>query len=425
MKFELLSTCGPARRGVLTLGHGRVETPAFMPVGTYGTVKAMTPVQLREVGAQIVLGNTFHLMLRPGAERIAALGGLHTFMGWDAPILTDSGGFQVFSLGELRKISEEGVIFRSPIDGARIFLTPERSMQVQQLLGSDIVMVFDECTPYPAPREAVQASMELSLRWAARSRAAYSGEGALFGIVQGGMDLDLRQQSLAGLTAIGFDGYALGGLSVGESKAEMAHVVSALAPALPADKPRYLMGVGTPLDIVQAVAAGIDMFDCVLPTRNARNGHLFTSAGVLRVRNARHRDSELPPDLACDCYTCRNFSRAYLHHLDRCDEMLGATLATIHNLRFYQRLMSSLRLAIDAGTLPALIEGLVQSWGASAAPGATDDAADAPPGLTRGAAPVPSPDADAALPLDTSPIPNPVANPVPNPALNPDLEAAP
>jgi queuine tRNA-ribosyltransferase len=413
LKFELLSTCGPARRGVLTLGHGRVETPAFMPVGTYGTVKAMTPLQLKEVGAQIVLGNTFHLMLRPGAERIAALGGLHTFMGWDAPILTDSGGFQVFSLGELRKIREEGVTFQSPIDGARIFLSPERSMEVQQLLGSDIVMVFDECTPYPATREVVQASMELSLRWAARSRVAYSGEGALFGIVQGGMHLDLRQRSLDGLTAIGFDGYALGGLSVGESKAEMAHVVSAIAPAMPADRPRYLMGVGTPLDIVQAVAAGVDMFDCVMPTRNARNGHLFTSAGVLRVRNAKHRDSELPPDLACDCYTCRNFSRAYLHHLDRCGEMLGATLATIHNLRFYQRLMSSLRLAIDAGTLPALIEGLVRAWGEHASAQSAEDI----------------PDALSTTASLKAPEPGRRPAPHPNPDLNPDptadAEAAP
>ena len=410
MKFELLSTCGPARRGVLTLGHGRVETPAFMPVGTYGTVKAMTPVQLKEVGAQIVLGNTFHLMLRPGAERIAALGGLHTFMGWDAPILTDSGGFQVFSLGELRKIREEGVTFQSPIDGARIFLSPERSMEVQQLLGSDIVMVFDECTPYPATREVVQASMELSLRWAARSRAAYSGEGALFGIVQGGMHLDLRHRSLEGLTSIGFDGYALGGLSVGESKAEMAHVVSAIAPAMPADRPRYLMGVGTPMDIVQGVAAGVDMFDCVMPTRNARNGHLFTSEGVLRVRNAKHRDSELPPDLACDCYTCRNFSRAYLHHLDRCGEMLGATLATIHNLRFYQRLMSSLRLAIDAGTLPALIEGLVLAWGEHGPALATDDAPEAP---------------SVTVPAGASAPRRPAQNPDLNPDPTADAETAP
>ena len=380
MRFAIHAQCGEARRGVLTLNHGQVDTPAFMPVGTYGTVKAMTPVQLREVGAQIVLGNTFHLMLRPGAERIASFGGLHAFMGWDAPILTDSGGFQVFSLGKLRKINEQGVTFKSPIDGAQIFLSPERAMEVQQQLGADIVMVFDECTPYPAPREQVEASMQLSLRWAERSRHAYAGEGALFGIVQGGMDLDLRATSLAGLQRIGFDGYALGGLSVGESKQEMQFVVSALAPTLPAACPRYLMGVGTPMDIVHAVAAGIDMFDCVMPTRNARNGHLFTSAGVVRIRNAMHRDSVLPVDLLCDCYCCRNFSRAYLHHLDKCNEILGAVLATVHNLRFYQQLMASLRLGIEAGTLPALIEGLRQAWSAAPEPGtdATPDQESAP-----------------------------------------------
>ena len=362
MKFELLATAGAARRGRLQTAHGSVETPAFMPVGTYGSVKGMTPLQLRAVGAQIVLGNTFHLMLRPGAEVIGSLGGIQKFMGWHGPVLTDSGGFQVWSLGALRKLTEAGVEFRSPINGDKVFLSPERSMHVQQQLGSDIVMVLDECTSFPATRAAVQASMELSLRWAARSRAAYTGSGALFGIVQGGMAQDLRQRSLDGLMRIGFDGYALGGLSVGESKADMQRIVAAIAPRMPADRPRYLMGVGTPQDLVAGVLAGIDMFDCVMPTRNARNGHLFTSRGVLKIRNAAHRASDLPLDDACACYTCANFSRAYLHHLDKCNEILSAVLATTHNLYFYLQLMARLRAAIDAGTVPTLIAGLQDAW---------------------------------------------------------------
>ena len=362
MKFEVLATDGAARRGRLHLARGCVDTPAFMPVGTYGTVKGMTPAQLREVGAQIVLGNTFHLLLRPGGDVVEQFGGISRFMGWHGPVLTDSGGFQVWSLGALRKLSEAGVEFRSPINGDRVFLTPERSMHVQRQLGSDIVMVLDECTPFPAPRDAVAASMELSLRWAARCRAEHAGPGALFGIVQGGMEEDLRLRSLEGLAQIGFDGYALGGLSVGESKADMQRIVSAIAPRLPADRPRYLMGVGTPQDLVAGVLAGVDMFDCVLPTRNARNGHLFTSRGVLRIRNAAHRASELPVDPECACYTCANFSRAYLHHLDRCGEILAAVLATTHNLHFYLQLMGRLRAAIDAGTVPTLAAGLLDTW---------------------------------------------------------------
>ena len=363
MRFELLATDGAARRARLHFDRGAVETPVFMPVGTYGTVKGMTPRDLLEIEAQIVLGNTFHLMLRPGAEAMAELGGLHRFMGWERPILTDSGGFQVWSLGELRRVREEGVEFASPIDGSRVFLTPERSMEVQRLLGSDIVMIFDECTPYPATREEARLSMELSRRWAARSKAAHGASpAALFGIVQGGMHDDLRRASLAGLLDIGFDGYAVGGLSVGEPKEEMLAVLDGLAPVLPADAPRYLMGVGTPADLVEGVARGIDMFDCVLPTRNARNGHLFTSAGVVRIRNARHRHDEGPLDAACDCYTCTHFSRAYLHHLDRCNEMLGGHLATVHNLRYYTRLMARLREAIASGTFAALRAELHDGW---------------------------------------------------------------
>jgi queuine tRNA-ribosyltransferase len=348
LRFTLHVRDGDARRGRLQFARGNVETPAFMPVGTYGTVKGILPRDLEALGAQIVLGNTFHLMLRPGSGLIAALGGLHRFMGWSRPILTDSGGFQVFSLGERRKITEQGVRFRSPVDGAEVFLDAETSMRVQQELGSDIVMVFDECTPYPATREQAQASMELSLRWARRSRDAHSvNPAALFGIVQGGMYPDLRSVSLAGLAEIGFDGYAVGGLSVGEEKHEMLAVLDHLAPLLPPERPRYLMGVGTPLDILDAVARGIDMFDCVMPTRNARNAFLFTRAGVLKLRNAVHRTSELPLDPDCDCYTCANFSRAYLHHLDRCNEMLAGQLNTIHNLHFYQRLMRDIRGSIE------------------------------------------------------------------------------
>jgi queuine tRNA-ribosyltransferase len=354
MKFERLADDGQARRGRLIFARGVVETPAFMPVGTYGTVKAMTPEELRGVGAQIILGNTFHLMLRPGAEVIASHGDLHGFMHWPGPILTDSGGFQVFSLGDLRRIKEDGVHFRSPIDGGRVFLGPEESMAMQRALGSDIVMIFDDCTPYPATRDQALASMERSLRWAARSKEAHGDNpSALFGIVQGGMYEELRAKSLAGLTEIGFDGYAVGGLSVGEPEDDRLRVMDFLAGRLPANQPRYLMGVGTPGDIVQAVQRGIDMFDCVMPTRNARNGHLFTHAGVVRIRNARYRGDTGPLDPDCDCYTCRNYSRAYLHHLDRCHEILGARLNTLHNLHFYQTLMADLRMAIEIGQLEA------------------------------------------------------------------------
>ncbi|MEO1767128.1 tRNA guanosine(34) transglycosylase Tgt [Thiobacter aerophilum] len=352
MKFELLAHDGAARRGRLTLTHGVVETPAFMPVGTYGTVKAMRPDALREVGAQIVLGNTFHLYLRPGLEVIAAHGGLHGFMGWDGPILTDSGGFQVFSLNALRQISEEGVHFRSPVNGDPCFLSPEESMRIQRVLNSDIVMIFDECTPYPADQATARASMQLSLRWAERSRRAHEGNpSALFGIVQGGMYEGLREASVEGLIKIGFDGYAIGGLSVGEPKDEMRRILAFTAPRLPAERPRYLMGVGTPEDIVEAVALGMDMFDCVMPTRNARNGMLFTRHGDIKIRNSVHRTDTRPLDETCDCYTCRHFSRAYLHHLDKTNEILGAILNTHHNLHFYQTLMRELRAAIEAGRL--------------------------------------------------------------------------
>ena len=350
MEFSVTATDGRARLGRLILAHGIVDTPIFMPVGTYGSVKAMTPAGLEAVGAQIVLGNTFHLWLRPGTDVVAAHGGLHRFIGWDRPILTDSGGFQVFSLGALRKVREEGVAFASPVNGDRLLLTPERSMEIQRALDSDIVMVFDECTAYPATREAAAASMELSLRWAARSKSAHAGNrNALFGIVQGGMFEDLRERSLAELAAIGFDGYAIGGLSVGEPKDEMLRVLAHTAPRLPADRPRYLMGVGTPEDLVAGVHAGVDMFDCVLPTRNARNGWLFTRFGDIRIRNARHRADTAPLDATCGCYTCRHFSRSYLHHLQRVNEILGAQLATIHNLHYYLGLMREMREAIEAG----------------------------------------------------------------------------
>lgn len=350
MKFDLLATDGPARRGTLTLAHGTVETPAFMPVGTYGTVKAMSPAELKEIGAHIVLGNTFHLWLRPGLEVIAAHGGLHRFMGWDGPILTDSGGFQVFSLGELRKITEEGVKFQSPVNGDRCFLTPEESMRIQKVLNSDIVMIFDECTPHPADLQQAGDSMRLSLRWAERSKRAHEGNpNALFGIVQGGMHESLRDESLAGLVNIGFDGYAIGGLSVGEPKEDMLRILDHVAPQMPADKPRYLMGVGTPEDIVDAVSRGVDMFDCVMPTRNARNGWLFTRFGTVRIKNAQYRLDMRPLDEACGCYTCSNFTRAYLHHLHRIGEILGARLNTIHNLYYYQELMQGLRRAIEEG----------------------------------------------------------------------------
>jgi queuine tRNA-ribosyltransferase len=354
MEFSISARCGGARSARLTLARGVVETPVFMPVGTYGTVKAMAPNELAEVGAQIVLGNTFHLWLRPGIDVIAAHGGLNRFMGWDRPLLTDSGGFQVFSLGPLRKVSEEGVAFASPVDGDRLFLTPEISIAVQRALDSDIAMVFDECTPFPASRDEAASSMQMSLRWAARSKAAHGGSpNALFGIVQGGMYEDLRDESLAALTATGFDGYAIGGLSVGEPKDAMRRIEAHTAPRLPDDKPRYLMGVGTPEDIVEAVGYGIDMFDCVLPTRNARNGWLYTRHGDIKIRNARHRTDTNPLDRGCDCYTCRNFSRAYLHHLQRANEILGARLNTIHNLHYYLTLTAELRQAIRDDALPA------------------------------------------------------------------------
>lgn len=350
MKFELQRTDQSARRGTLTLAHGSVETPAFMPVGTYGAVKGMSPQMLKTIQAQIILGNTFHLWLRPGLEVIEIHGGLHGFMGWQGPILTDSGGFQVYSLGDLRRITEEGVKFSSPVNGDRCFLTPEESMRIQRILNADIVMIFDECTPYPADETATRVSMQLSLRWAERSRQAHGDNpNALFGIVQGGMYEQLREESLAGLLSIGFDGYAIGGLSVGEPKDDMRRILEHTAPLLPTDRPRYLMGVGTPADIVHAVAQGIDMFDCVLPTRNARNGWLYTRNGIIKLRNSRYRLDTAPPDEACGCYTCQNFSRAYLHHLQRINEMLGAHLNTVHNLFYYQQLMAEIRHAIEMG----------------------------------------------------------------------------
>ncbi|MBL8487994.1 MAG: tRNA guanosine(34) transglycosylase Tgt [Rhodocyclaceae bacterium] len=356
MSFELLATDGAARRGRLTLAHGVVETPVFMPVGTYGSVKAMAPDELAGLGARIVLGNTFHLWLRPGLEVIGAHGGLHRFMGWDGPILTDSGGFQVFSLGDLRTISEEGVRFASPINGDRLFLTPEESMRIQRVLNSDVAMIFDECTPYPADEGRAAESMRLSLRWARRSRDEHDRLGnpnALFGIVQGGMHEGLRDESLAGLQEIGFAGYAIGGLSVGEPKEDFARILAHTAPRLPARRARYLMGVGTPEDLVYAVGQGIDMFDCVLPTRNARNGWLFTRFGDVKIKNAAHRNDTRPLDDTCACYACRHFSRAYLHHLFRAGEILGARLNTIHNLHYYQTLMAGMRDAIASGGFAA------------------------------------------------------------------------
>lgn len=352
MRFQLHCTDGAARRGTLSLTHGTVETPAFMPVGTYGAVKAISPADLREINAHIVLGNAFHLWLRPGLEVVEAHGGLHRFMEWDRPILTDSGGFQVFSLGDLRKITEEGVRFRSPVNGDVCFLTPEESIRIQRILNSDVVMIFDECTPYPADEPETKKSMELSVRWAERSRRAHDDGGnsnALFGIVQGGMYESLRDKSLSKLLDIGFDGYAIGGLSVGEPKDDMRRVLSHIAPHLPVENPRYLMGVGTPADIVNAVGLGVDMFDCVLPTRNARNGWLFTRNGVIKLRNSRYRLNLMPPDEQCNCYTCRNFTLAYLHHLQRTGEILGSRLNTMHNLYYYEQLMSEIRAAIEDG----------------------------------------------------------------------------
>ncbi|MTJ01816.1 tRNA guanosine(34) transglycosylase Tgt [Idiomarina piscisalsi] len=369
MKFELDKTSGRARRGRMQFERGTVETPAFMPVGTLGTVKGMTPEEVKDTGAQICLGNTFHLMLRPGTQIIQQHGDLHDFMNWDKPILTDSGGFQVFSLGELRKITEEGVTFRSPINGEKILLTPEKSMQVQRELGSDIVMIFDECTPFPATQAEARSSMELSLRWAERSKKAHEGnKSALFGIIQGGMYEELRDISLKGLTDIEFDGYAIGGLSVGEPKEDMMRILEHTAPQMPEQKPRYLMGVGKPEDLVEAVRRGIDMFDCVMPTRNARNGHLFISSGVVKIRNAVHRTDTGPLDENCDCYTCKNYSRAYLHHLDKTNEMLGGRLNTIHNLRFYQKVMSDMRDALDADRFDEFVESFYQQRGQSVPP---------------------------------------------------------
>ncbi|ODS23207.1 tRNA guanosine(34) transglycosylase Tgt [Candidatus Endobugula sertula] len=381
MQFELDTNDGHARRGRLCFPRGDVETPAFMPVGTYGTVKGMLPRDIEDIGAHIILGNTFHLMLRPGTDVIksqfhvqsgtpeTAPGTLHDFMHWQKPILTDSGGFQVFSLGKMRKITEEGVTFNSPIDGSRIFIGPEKSIEVQRDLGSDIVMIFDECTPYPATKEEAGASMQLSLRWAERSMKAHDNSpSALFGIIQGGMYEDLRKDSLDALEPMNFDGYAIGGLSVGEPKEDMVRILDALVHQMPVNKPRYLMGVGKPEDIVEAVRRGVDMFDCVMPTRNARNGHLFTFQGVVKIRNAKHRSSTKPLDSRCDCYTCTHFTRAYLHHLDKCREMLGAQLNTIHNLRHYQQLMAGLREAIAEQRLDVFIKAFYANLGKEVPP---------------------------------------------------------
>jgi len=352
MKFDVFKTSNKARRGQLTFERGTIETPAFMPVGTYGTVKAMTPENLLDTGAEIVLGNTFHLMLRPGTEVIEAHGDLHDFMNWQKPILTDSGGFQVFSLDEMRKITEKGVHFRSPVDGRKVFMGPEESMQVQRQLGSDIVMIFDECTPFPATEKEARTSMELSMRWAKRSKNAHGDNpSALFGIIQGGMYKHLRDESLEGLVDIDFDGFAVGGLSVGEPKDDRERILEHIVPKMPNSKPRYLMGVGKPEDIVEAVLKGIDMFDCVMPTRNARNGYLFTRQGLVKIRNEKYQFDTSPVDAECECYTCQNYSRSYLRHLDKCKEILGSHLNTIHNLHYYQDLMRGLRSAIEDDVL--------------------------------------------------------------------------
>ena len=366
MNFEISAQCGPARRGTLVFRRGKVQTPAFMPVGTYATVKSVTPEEVAAAGADIILGNTFHLMLRPGTAVVRKHGGLHEFMHWQGPILTDSGGFQVFSLAAMRKLSEEGVSFRSPVNGDEVFLSPEKSIEVQHDLDSDVTMVFDECTPYPASETEARESMELSLRWARRCRTRFDelhvaeperGE-SIFGIVQGGMYEELRRRSLDGLVDIGFDGYAIGGLAVGEPEAERLAVLDALVPHMPPDRPRYLMGVGTPPDIAEAVARGVDMFDCVIPTRHARNGQLFTSRGIVKFRHARYADDTAAPDPDCDCYTCRNYSLAYLRHLEKCGEILGPRLATLHNLYYYQQLMNTLRSAIEAGEVATVVAEL-------------------------------------------------------------------
>ena len=357
MLFKLIKENSGARRGQLSFERGTIETPAFMPVGTYGTVKAMTPEELESIGAEIILGNTFHLMLRPGTGIIQKHGDLHDFMNWQKPILTDSGGFQVYSLAKMRKITEQGVLFNSPVDGSKIELTPEYSMQIQKELGSDIVMIFDECTPYPATEKEAMGSMRLSLRWAERCKAAHEGNpSALFGIVQGGMYRELRHESAEGLKALDFNGYAIGGLSVGEPMEERNEVLDFTVPELPADKPRYLMGVGRPEDIVEAVRRGVDMFDCVIPTRHARTGFIYTSKGILKIRNSRYQDDTRPLDEHCDCYTCRNYSRAYIRHLDKCGEILGSRLTTIHNLYYYQQLMRDIRSAIEEDRFEAFAE---------------------------------------------------------------------
>ncbi len=357
MKFELDKQDGRARRGRLVFDRGVVETPAFMPVGTYGSVKSMIPEEVAATGAQIILGNTFHLALRPGTDIIEQHGDLHDFMNWKGPILTDSGGFQVFSLGKMRKISEKGVDFRNPVNGDKIFMGPEESMEIQRKLGSDVVMIFDECTPYPAAHDVAAESMRLSLRWAERSKVAHGdNKAALFGIVQGGMYEDLRKESIDALTKIEFDGYAIGGLSVGEPKEEMMATLDFTEPHMPTDKPRYMMGVGKPEDLVEAVRRGIDMFDCVIPTRNARNGFLFTHTGIVKLRNAVHKTSLEPLDAKCDCYTCQNYTRSYLHHLDKCGEIQGARLNTLHNLHYYQTLMQGMRDAISAGNLTQFVQ---------------------------------------------------------------------
>lgn len=371
MKFEIKTNDGLARRGALSFRRGSVQTPAFMPVGTYGTVKSVTPEEVSASGAEILLGNTFHLMLRPGTDIIRKHGGLHEFMNWPGPILTDSGGFQVFSLANMRKLSEEGVKFQSPINGDTVFLTPEKSMEVQHELNADVTMIFDECTPYPATESEARQSMELSLRWAARSRQRFDelkneepdrGE-ALFGIVQGGVHNGLREESLAGLADVGFDGYAIGGLAVGEPQDERNVVLDFLAARMPANAPRYLMGVGLPLDIVEAVSRGVDMFDCVIPTRHARNGQMYTSRGTIKFRHARYADDTSSPDPECGCYTCRNYSLAYLRHLVKCGEMLGPRLATVHNLHYYQDLMMRVRASIEAGNFAELLKSMRQLYG--------------------------------------------------------------
>ncbi|CAD6513005.1 tRNA guanosine(34) transglycosylase Tgt [Candidatus Profftia tarda] len=364
MKYELDKIDGYARRGRLIFDRGIIETPAFMPVGTYGTVKGVTPEELEETGAQIILSNTFHLWLRPGSKVIKSHGSLHEFMRWKGPILTDSGGFQVFSLGKMRKIKEEGVYFRHPINGSKIFMSPEKSMEIQYDLGADIVMIFDDCTPYPSDWNYANSSMSLSLRWAKRSRQRFDeldNKQSLFGIIQGSVYEDLRDLSLKNLIDIGFDGYALGGLALGESKKDMHRIIEHICPQIPEKKPRYLMGVGKPEDLVEGVRRGIDIFDCVIPTRNARNNHLFVTEGIIKIRNSKYKDDTTVLDPGCNCYTCRHYSRAYLHHLDRCNESLGIRLKTIHNLQYYQQLMSGLRQSIENGNLNKFIDNFYQN----------------------------------------------------------------